>query len=151
MFVIALIAIIFSTILGIVKIYEFINDRYNAKVVVTDIKTSKIGLTTTKIEDYIYIFVTNIGKNPVTIIRVGLLSAKLKDREGYCFKRSLDRPPKVRLLASDSEEYMVRKSKVEKSIDIGNKKYVAYALDSAGRKYYSHNFIKRLLRIKRIK
>ncbi len=146
MLAISIIAITFSTILGIVKFYDIIKEKYNIKVRVTESKYTYNGISLIEKKTHIRVSVVNIGKEPVTILNAGL-NGKKKD-SNYFFRTSLQ---DKKLETSDIVRYEGLKSEIKKEIDISNKKYVAYAVDSAGRKYYSHNFIKRFLRIKRIR
>ncbi len=146
MLAISIIALTISTILGIVKIYDFIKEKYNIKVRVTGSKFIYDGVSVIEKKTHIRVSIVNIGKEPVTILNAGLNGKKKGDN--FFFGSGLQ---DKKLETSDIVRYECLKDKIPKEIDISNKKYVAYAVDSAGRKYYSHNFIKRFLRINRIK
>jgi len=146
MFAIAIIALTVSTILAIVKMYDVIKEKYNVKVRVTGSEFVYNGISVIEKKTNIRVSIVNIGKEPVTILNAGL-NGKKKD-SNFFFRTSLQ---DEKLETSDIVRYECLKSEIQKKIDISNEKYVAYAVDSAGRKHYSHNFIKRFIRIKRFK
>lgn len=144
--VLIIIATVLSVILAIIRVIDFIREKYNVRVRVRRNAIIFDGSEISKKNTYIIISIVNIGKEPVTIINAGLLSPKIKG--SYLFKNSIKNQ---KLHTSDSVDYPVHEEIVKKDLDSSRGKYVAYAVDNAGRIYYSHNFIKRLLILKRIR
>lgn len=141
-----IIATVLSVILSVIRVIDFIKEKYNVKVRVKGNSIIFDGTEISKKNTYIIISIINIGKEPVTIINAGLLSPEIKGC--YLFKNSIRNQ---KLNTSDCIDYPMLEEIVKKKFDISKRKYAAYACDNAGRVYYSHNFIKRLIRIHKIK
>ena len=153
MSIIAIIGLSISVILVIIRIYDFIKDKYRIKIKLRPrnlihIPAYSIGSKNIPEIEYFVISITNIGREPITIINAGLLARDI--RGGILFTESI---ANSKLLTSDCIDFKIETKELEeeKKVNIDNNKYVGYAIDSAGRVYFSHNFIKRIIRIRRIK
>lgn len=83
MFGISIIALIISGILAMIRIYDFIKEKYNVKV---RLKSNCIifdGSEISKEKTYMIISIVNTGREPVTIINAGLLAFNLKKMPFY--------------------------------------------------------------------
>ncbi len=142
--ILAIIATALSVVLALIRLYDFYKEKNNIKIKLRANALIVDGSEISKENTYIMISIINVGEEAVTIISAGLLSPELEKRSSYLFKVKTKK-----LHTSDSIDYLDLEKNVKKEFDISKRKYVAYALDNAGRLYFSHNFIKRLIRLKR--
>lgn len=145
--ILVIIATTLSVILALIRIYDFYKEKNNIKVRVRGnylLHEEGKPLKDEKNNTYMVISVINTGKEPVTITNAGLLSQKSK---GYIlFKDSVGN---TKLLPADSKDYLMPENRLTKDMD--RKRYIAFANTNIGKAYYSHNFLKRLIWLKRIK
>lgn len=147
--VLALWASILSTILAVVKILEYRKDRLHIKVTV---KGNYRIVPITKAygnRPLVVITAANRGRRPVTLLKAGLL---LPRKEGYllCFD-SMTAMRSVELTEGKSHDYLMSEDDVKKKYALTPKKYVAFVSDATGRSYWSHNILRRFLKLRRTK
>ena len=139
---ISIIALIISGILALIRIYDFIKEKYNIKVKIQGNSIIADGRPIDENNRFVVVSVVNMGKEPITINGAALINPNGKTE--LLLPGSLEIK---KLNTSDSRDYLI----AEKNIPFDYKKSVACVIDSSGRYYYSHNFIKRYLRLKRIR
>jgi hypothetical protein len=137
-----IISTVLSGILSIIRVLDFVKERYRIKVKVKGNMLVADGRPIDNNNRFLIITIVNIGKEPVTIKSVGLMSPN--DKSFLLFKDSIKN---IKLNTSESSDYLMP----EKNISFDRNKYVACAVDSTGKTHYSHGLIKRYLRLKRIK
>ena len=140
---------ILSTILSLLKILEYRKDRANVKVTVTG--NYKIVATTEAYGDrpLVMINAANRGRRPVTLTGASLLGPRKKQYLICADSMTTGRP--VELTEGKSHFYLIFEDDVKNKYGLTPEKYVACVWDATGRYYWSHNVLKRLLKLHRIK
>jgi hypothetical protein len=137
-----------SIMLGVLKVLEYRRDRPNIKVRVKG--DYKISPTTTEYGDkpLVIITVANRGRRPVTLVKAGLLLPK----RGYliCLDSMTATRP-VELTEGKSHDYIMSEEDLKSKYGLTPEKYVACVWDATGKSYWSHNILKRFLKLHRIK
>lgn len=139
---------ILSTILAFFKILEYRKDRADIKVTV--VGGYKIHPPTTVYGDKQLLSITaaNRGRRPVTLKKAGLLLP----RKGYLLcADTMTALRDVELTEGKSHQYLMNEEGLIKDYGLPPEKYVACVIDAAGRYYYSHNILKRILKLSRSK
>jgi hypothetical protein len=136
---------ILSTILAILKILEHKKDRVNIKVTVRG--NYKIIPTTRAYGNrpLIMIEAANRGRRPVTLVRAALL---LPRKDGYllCLDSMTATRP-VELSEGKSHQYLMFEDVVRNKYGLTPDKYIACVGDATGRCYWSHNILKRVVKV----
>jgi hypothetical protein len=88
---------------------------------------------------------TNKGKKPVYLIQAGFLR-----QHGKGSFVLVDSEATIRINEGQSHMYRIREDEVRKK-GLTSDKYVAYVLTSNGKRYYSHNFLKRFFKLRKIR
>lgn len=138
-----------STILALIKIIEFRRDRANVKVTVRGgYKIIPINHPENPYGDKYLISITaaNKGRRPVTLEQAGLLLPRWKEGRYAIANESLKY---IELLEGKSHDYHIIENDVKKE-GLTPKNYVAYVRDATGRCFWSHNFLCRLIKLRRI-
>ena len=141
--ILTIIAVSLSVILTFIRIYDYFKEKNNVKVKVKGNYNLFDTATKNETGPYVVIAVTNIGRFPVTIKSAGLLKPRTKY---VLFKNALTNK---KLNTSDSVDYLTKEDDIRKIIKPD--KHVAFARSSSGKNYYSHNFISRFIKLRRIK
>ena len=142
MLILAITATTLSVILALIRLYDFYKEKNNIKVTLKGNMLIADGRAIDENNRFVMVTVVNMGKEPVTIKGAALKNPK--DRTELLLKESLET---LKLQTSDSRDYLI----AEKNIPFNYKKSVACVVDSTGRVHFSHNFIKRIIRLKRIR
>jgi hypothetical protein len=139
-----------STVLAVVRILDFRKDR--ADIVVKVNGRYKFYPQNTAYGDKSYIIITaaNKGRRPVTLRTAFMpVPRNIKKKQNIsayiCADPNTAKP--IELTEGKYHQYYV----LENEIGIPETKYVAGVADATGRLYYSHNYIKRLWKLKRFK
>ena len=142
---------IISTILGTIKILEFIRDR--ARIIVRAVDNQRVFPKETAYGDKLYIRITaaNRGRRPI-VVTTAFLAVPLKLRAHHNATHMICMDPTtakaaVTLGEGQSHMYMM----LQDGLDIDRDKFVAGVCDATGKTYYSVCYLKRVIRLGRIK
>ncbi len=136
---------VLSTLLAVLKLIEFFRDRANIKVTVRgNYKVPEDPLYGDA--SYVLITAANKGRRPVTITHASLLVPG--SQEYLLAKDSLTH---VELTEGKSHNYPINENDVKSKSGLHPDKYVACVIDATGRYFWSHNFLMRFLKLRRIK
>jgi len=136
-----------STLLAIIEFFKFRRDKINLKIRVQGDYTvipPNHPLNPYGEKSLILITAVNTGRRPIHITRAGLLLPKKK------YLMASESVTTFKLNEGESQQYRLYEEGVAKD-GLTPDKYVAFVLDSSGKYYYSHNFLKRLYKLRRIK
>jgi len=148
---------ILSTILALLKLLEYLQDRVRLKVTVT--YNQKIvpiynpdGIDDNAFEkspSLIVITAVNIGRRPVTIKKAGLMlpSGIGEKNESLISYQSLH--DIVDLTENKSHSFALYENDVQK-YGLNPGKYIGYVVDASGKIYYSHSALVRLWKLSRL-
>ncbi|MDL1871367.1 hypothetical protein FBR05_04095 [Deltaproteobacteria bacterium PRO3] len=137
-----------STVLAILKIYDFYYDRVHIKVKV------KGGWRAGPVSPYgdkdlILISVCNEGRRSATITKAALLMPRTIDHKYVVCLDSITAVRPVDLTEGKAHDYVIVEDEVKKLGSINPQKYVAVVYDATGKGYWSHGPIRRLWRVGR--
>ena len=139
-----------STILAVIRILGFRKDRAN--IVVTVCGGYKFHPADTVYGDKLYIIISaaNKGRRPITLTTAFMptprdIMKKQNVSALICGDQYTAGP--VELTEGKRHQYYMLESKIGFSKD----KYIAGVADATGRLFYSHNYIKRLWKLKRFR
>lgn len=144
---IAILGAVLSTILGIIKIKEYYENRKGLRITVTR------GTNITPKHPfgyYINIRVVNTGTRPITIIKAGLcMPSNAIDNILPCFNHQGNYFIPVELGDGEPVDFTISENDTKAFIP-SQKHWVAAVQDSTGRRYFSHNIISRLIKLHKI-
>jgi hypothetical protein len=146
-FILSLWGALLSTVLGIIKLFEYRKDRANIKV------TVKGGYKQYPPDpiagDYhlLLIDAVNIGRRPANITSVALMLPK----EGFllCVGSRTGNYP-VELTEGKSHSFTLDEDRIKEKYKMTPSQYVGLVCDATGRKYYSHSLLSRLWKVGRV-
>lgn len=141
---------VLSTVLAVIKILEYRKDRGDIKVTVRGGYNVAPPTTIYGDKKYVLIVATNKGRRPVTIKGVALRLPR-NNQEKLSFLLCPDAIKNVELTEGRDHQYLIPEEDLMKKYDLPKEKYVACAWDATGKYYWSHNFLKRLFKLGRIK
>jgi len=139
---------ILSTILAILKLFEFYRDRANIKVSVKGgyhVYPKNHPNNPYGDKALISITASNNGRRNVTLKKAGLLMPR-----GGRYLVPVGSITSIELTEGKSHDYELSEKEVEEK-GITPDKYVAFVIDATGKYYWSHNFLRRLIKLHRIK
>jgi len=141
-----------STFLAGFRMLEFFETR--VRLVVRISRDMKVHPKTTEYGDktYIVITVANPGHRPVFVEKAGLIVRRKRDNKagGFISPESM-RGSNEPLTEGMSREFLMDQAEVEDKYRLRPDEYVAFVNDRAGRQFYSHNWIQRLIRVHRLR
>ncbi len=144
--VLAIWGAILSTALAVLKALEYRKDRANIKVTVMgNYKVVPIGEAYGN-KPLVMITAANKGRRPVALAGAAL---KLPRKKGHliCFDSMTATRP-FELTEGKSHPYLMFEDDVKERYGLTPEKYVACVWDATGKKYWSHNKLKRFLRLR---
>lgn len=146
-FILSLWGALLSTVLGVIKLFEYRKDRANLKVTV---RAGYKQYPPDPIEgDYhlLLIDVVNIGRRPANIISASLLLPK----GGYllCIGSRTGHYP-LELTEGKSHSFTLNEDRIRVQHNMMPSQYVGLVIDATGKKYYSHSMLKRFWKVGRI-
>ena len=138
-----------SSILAGLKILEYRKDRADVKVTVRG--NYEVVPTTTVYGKRPIVLITavNKGRRPVTLRGAALLSPR--KRHYLLCADSMTAMRDIELTEGKSHQYLMSEDDLKKKHELTPEKYVACVWDATGRYYWSHNILKRLLKLHRVK
>ena len=139
---------ILSTILAILKIVEFYGDRANIKVSVKGgyyVHPANHPNNPYGDKSLVSITASNNGKRNVTLKKAGLLMPR-----GGKYLVSVGSIKSIELTEGKSHDYELSEDEIKEK-GLMPDKYVAFVIDANGKYYWSHNCLKRLIKLHRIK
>jgi hypothetical protein len=149
-FGIAIWGAILSTILAVIRIFEFKNDRRRIKIKVKGGFRIIPPIPPYGDNPQIVITAANLGKRPVTIVGAALLLPRKKGAErGYLVCGENIKSVEIR--EGQSRDFLMPEDELNQEYGLHQDKYVAYVWDAAGRVYWSHNILIRLIKLGKIK
>jgi hypothetical protein len=138
---------ILSTILAILKIVEFYKDRANIKVRVKGgyyVYPANHPKNPYGDKSLVSITASNNGRRNVTLKKAGLLMPR-----GGKYLVPVGSIKSIELSEGKSHDYELSEDEIKQK-GLTPDKYVAFVIDANGQYYWSHNFLKRLIKLHRI-
>lgn len=141
-----------STFLAGFRVLEFLETR--VRLVVRVSRNMKVHPKTTEYGDKTYIVITaaNPGRRPVFVEKAGLIVRRKRSNKTGGFispesMRGLNEP----LAEGMSREFLMDQAGIEDKDGFRPDEYVAFVNDRTGRQFYSHNWVQRLIRTRRLR
>jgi len=141
-----------STFLFGFRALEFLETRVRLAIRIS--RDMKVHPETTEYGDktYIVITVANPGHRTIFMEKAGLIVRRKRGNKIGGFispesMRGLNEP----LTEGMSREFLMDQSEVEGKHGLQSNEYIAFANDRAGHQFYSHNWIQRFIRIRRLR
>jgi hypothetical protein len=136
---------IVATIVAVIQLLGYRRDRRKVLIRISGGYEVHPPNPIYKADSYICITVSNSGRRPVTITKVGMLyPRKSSARAGLSSDSMMKGPREI------SEGQFLSDLIDEKDVGFPPEKYVAFAYDATGQVYWSHSVFKRLLKLGRI-
>lgn len=143
---------ILSTILGVLKILEYRRDRPNIKVTVKGNMKVFPQITPYGNANLLVITAANISRRNVTLTTAALLMPRSSKTKYLLCSDSVSKAwSSMELKEGQARDYIMDEDVLKKEHNLTADKYVACVSDATGKYYWSCNWLKRLIKLGRIK